>query len=67
MPLIKSLENYHREWDEKKKIYQNKPCHDWSSHYCDSMRYLSEGLCLIQSARPSGQDEIKAINRYMGM
>ena len=67
MPLIKSIENYHREWDEKKKVYQNKPHHDWSSHYADALRYLSEGLCLIQSVRPTGQDEIKAINRYLGM
>lgn len=34
MPLIKSIENYHREYDEHKKIYKEKPCHDWSSHHC---------------------------------
>lgn len=32
--LIKSLENYHHEWDEKKKIYSSKPLHDQFSHYC---------------------------------
>ena len=66
MHLVKCLENYHRDWDEKKKIYQNKPCHDWSSHCCDAIRYMSEGMKLIQSVRPTGEDEIKAINRYFG-
>ncbi len=34
LPLIKSLENYHREYDEKRKTYKEKPCHDNHSHYC---------------------------------
>lgn len=33
-PLIKALENYHKDWDDKHKVYSNKPRHDWSSHYC---------------------------------
>lgn len=32
--LIKALEAYHRDWDDKNKVYGNKPRHDWSSHYC---------------------------------
>ena len=64
--LIKSLENYHREYDEKKKIYGNKPLHNWSSHYCDSIRYLAEGLKFIQTPTKTNDDEIKAINAYWG-
>lgn len=43
-PLIKALENYRQEYDEKKKVYANKPRHDWSSHFADSMRYLCGAL-----------------------
>ena len=64
--LIKSLENYHREWNDKKKVYGSKPNHNWASHYCDSIRYLAEGLKLIDSGKHSTGDEINAINRYWG-
>jgi phage terminase large subunit len=40
-PLIKALENYHKNWDEVKKVFQDHPCHDWSSHAADSFRYLA--------------------------
>lgn len=43
-PLIKALENYRQEYDVKKKVYKNRPLHDWSSHFCDAMRYLSVSL-----------------------
>jgi len=41
--LIRALENYHREWDEKAKVFRNQPKHDWSSHSSDAMRYLAVG------------------------
>jgi phage terminase large subunit len=37
--LIKSLENYRREYDERNNIYKEKPVHDQFSHYADSFRY----------------------------
>lgn len=43
-PLIKALENYRQEFDVKKRIYKSHPLHDWSSHFCDSMRYLAISL-----------------------
>jgi hypothetical protein len=64
--LLKSLENYHREYDDRKKIYKDKPCHDNWSHGCDSFRYLAEGLKFVQSGKSSPDDEIKAINAYWG-
>lgn len=39
--LVKALENYHRSYNEKLNVYSEKPLHDWSSHCCDSIRYLS--------------------------
>lgn len=62
--LLKSLENYHREYDEKRKVYSGKPKHDGSSHACDSLRYLAEGLKFVQSGRTSTNSEINAINSY---
>jgi hypothetical protein len=42
--LIKALENYRQAYDIRKKVYDNHPLHDWSSHYADSMRYLAISL-----------------------
>lgn len=64
--LIKSLENYHREWDEKRKVYAGKPNHDQFSHMADSMRYLAEGLRMVQAGKASIEDEVKTINAYWG-
>lgn len=37
--LIECLRNYHREWDEKAKVFKTTPKRDWSSHGVDSFRY----------------------------
>jgi len=65
-PLIKSLENYHKDWDAKHKVYSNKPRHDWSSHYADSVRYMAEGLNKIDTRVGSVADDYKAIRNYFG-
>lgn len=41
--LIDALKSYHKEYDEKRKIYKDKPEHDWSSHFSDAFRYLAVG------------------------
>lgn len=64
--LVKCLENYHREYDDKRKVYKDKPNHDQFSHMCDSMRYLAEGLRFVQSGMRSADNDIKAINAYWG-
>ena len=64
LELLKSLENYFREYDDKKKIYKDKPCHNWASHGCDSLRYLAEGLRLIDGGKASTTNEFSAINAY---
>jgi hypothetical protein len=40
-PLIDALRHYHRRYNEKMKMYHEKPIHDWSSHACDAFRYLA--------------------------
>lgn len=59
--LISCLEYYHREWNEKHKVYGNKPIHDWSSHLSDAMRYLAMGLNLLEE---SNSDNEKALQNY---
>jgi phage terminase large subunit len=41
--LIDSLLSYSRDWDDNGKTWRMRPRHDWSSHACDAMRYLSIG------------------------
>ncbi len=41
---LNALRMYHREWDEKARVFKNRPKHDYSSHAADSFRYLAMGL-----------------------
>ena len=42
---LEALRQYHYEYDEEKKIFSNKPAHDWSSHVADAFRYLA---CVVK-------------------
>ncbi len=39
---LDSLKAYHFEWDEDRKVYDDKPLHDWSSHAADAFEVLSQ-------------------------
>jgi hypothetical protein len=52
--LIKALENYRQEYDQKKKVYKSQPLHDIFSHASDAMRYLAVSL---PKTRDSGSPE----------
>lgn len=41
---LNCLKNYRRAYDEKRKIFYERPLHDWSSHGSDAFRYLAIGL-----------------------
>lgn len=41
---LNCLRNYRRAYDEKRKIFFERPMHDWSSHGSDAFRYLAIGL-----------------------
>lgn len=41
---LDALTNYSKKWDAQRKIYLDKPNHDWSSHGSDAFRYLAVGL-----------------------
>jgi phage terminase large subunit len=42
-PLLNALANYHKEFDERTKLFRDTPAHDWSSHFADAFRYLAVG------------------------
>jgi phage terminase large subunit len=39
--LLKSLRQYRRHYDENRKVFMERPLHDWASHAADAMRYLA--------------------------
>jgi len=41
---IEALKNYRREYDEKRKVFHDRPLHNWCSHAADAFRYLALGL-----------------------
>lgn len=38
--FLKCVENYHRVYNERLNVFSDKPRHDWSSDYCDALRYM---------------------------
>ncbi len=38
---IEALTQYHKEYDEKNRIYRSSPKHDWSSNSADGFRYFA--------------------------
>lgn len=41
MEGIECLRQYQREYDEDKKVFRDRPRHDWTSHSADAWRYCS--------------------------
>lgn len=41
---IKALRQYRREWDDKRKVFYERPLHDWASHPADAFRMLAVGM-----------------------
>ncbi len=52
--LVKCLENYRKEFDQKMDSYKEKPRHDWASHGADMMRYLAISVKLHVDSAKSG-------------
>lgn len=50
--LIKCLENYHKQYNEKTQSYADSPKHDWTSHCADSVRMMA--LARIHYGRGPG-------------
>lgn len=60
--FIKAVENYHRAYNERLNVFSDRPVHDWSSNYCDAMRYL--GVMQNKSRRSQmTEDEANEMER----
>lgn len=40
---LNALRNYRREWDERLKMFRDKPLHDWSSHGASALKTFASG------------------------
>lgn len=74
---LESLRQYHYAYDEDRKIFTNKPDHDWSSHDADAFRYAAvvaktsqrivrardEALDPVQKARKRAEAAIARMQR----
>lgn len=38
---LKALKRYRTKYDKERRVYDNKPFHDWTSDFADSFRYLA--------------------------
>jgi len=38
---LSALRNYHKDYDDKKKVFKPYPCADWSAHGADAFRYFA--------------------------
>jgi len=54
--LIKCLENYHKNYNEKHNVYSDKPVHDWSSHCADAFRYMAVAQNQSRKGKMSEED-----------
>ena len=60
---IEALKAYRKEWDDRNKLWRDKPLHDWSSHGADALRSFAVGF---QEGHPDIWANLKAKYRAMG-
>ncbi len=41
--FVEALKTYRKEKDVMNAVWKTKPVHDWSSHWCDALRYFALG------------------------
>lgn len=39
--FLEAISQFRREWDDEKKCFRDKPVHDWTNHFADTLRYLA--------------------------
>lgn len=60
---LKALRLYRREYNEERKVFSDKPLHDWTSHAADAFRYLAMG---IEKPRPKRNSADHGAGSWMG-
>lgn len=54
-PGVEALKQYQREWDEDKKVFRERPRHDWTSHPADAFRMMA--IAWREEAKPDKKQE----------
>ncbi len=60
--LLANLKHYHRAYDEKARVFKNRPVHDFSSHSSDACRYMATAITEMRNDKTPPQ--IFADNQY---
>jgi hypothetical protein len=58
---LEGLRQYQTEWDDEKKIFSDKPLHNWASHYADGFRTLAMAYREVQAETPKPYDRALTI------
>lgn len=57
---VKCLDNYRKEWDEKRGVYKDRPRHDWASHGAKAFETLARAplfkLTQLPASRPARRE-----------
>lgn len=66
--LVHALMSYHYEYDEDKRIYKQKPIHDWSSHAADCCELMARmwtdgGRAMLDIARDAHDNRVHGLRR----
>ena len=49
--LIEAARQYRKEWDDKKRCFNDRPYHDWTSDFMDALRYMALSIRREDSKR----------------
>ena len=56
---LSALYSYHREYDEQRRTYREKPFHDWASHGADALRTYA--VCDHRSMAPAERPHVTRV------
>ena len=55
---LRALKEYHKTWNDKMQLYEDKPCHDWSSHGADGFRYVCQAIIAFIDNRAAQKSKL---------
>lgn len=56
---VDALKSYHKQYDDKRKVYLKEPYHDWSSHGADGFRTMAVSIDDKAQALPAKRDKYR--------
>lgn len=58
---ISALKNYSQAWDEKNKIFSDRPLHNWASHGADAFRTFGLGKNFVEQYSTRGRNRLQSL------